>query len=112
MGVQTQIPDPKNGLSDSIKTIPSLVTSLGNYLRIIQQQMNRLSNGSINGINNAATTPPPQNSTQSYTQGDYIRNSAPSVRGAAGSQYVVSGWICTEGGAPGTWVECRYLTGT
>lgn len=49
--------------------------------------------------------------TGSWAQGDFVRNSAPAEAGAASSKYVVTGWICTVSGTPGTWLACRVLTG-
>lgn len=46
-----------------------------------------------------------------WAQGDFVRNSAPSEAGSASSKYVVLGWVCTVSGTPGTWLECRVLTG-
>jgi hypothetical protein len=46
------------------------------------------------------------------TQGTFIQNAAPTVLGSAGSRYVVTGWVCTVGGDPATFVEARCLTGT
>lgn len=46
-----------------------------------------------------------------WAAGDFVRNSAPTEAGSAGSKYVVIGWICTVAGSPGTWLECRCLTG-
>ena len=46
-----------------------------------------------------------------WAQGDVIRNATPAEAGSAGSKYVVTGWICTASGAPGTWLQCRVLTG-
>lgn len=43
--------------------------------------------------------------------GDFVRNSAPAEAGTAGSKYVVTGWVCTVAGSPGTWVACQCLTG-
>jgi hypothetical protein len=40
-----------------------------------------------------------------------VRNNAPAELGVALSKYVVFGWICTSGGTPGTWLQCRFLTG-
>lgn len=39
-------------------------------------------------------------------------NNTPAPAGAAGSQYVVWGWICTVTGNPGVWVPLRALTGS
>ena len=47
----------------------------------------------------------------SWKQGDFVRNSAPTEDGTAGGKYVVTGWICIDGGTPGTWKPCRALTG-
>ena len=57
------------------------------------------------------TTPSAGNAVQWYV-GDTIRNTNPSVLGTAGSKYVISGWVCTTAGDPGTWSEQRTLTGT
>lgn len=57
---------------------------------------------------NATTAAP---ATGSWARGDFIPNSAPAELGAALSKYVIRGWICTASGTPGTWVQCRYLTG-
>ena len=46
-----------------------------------------------------------------WAQGDRVRNSTPSEAGAAASKYVVTGWICTVAGTPGTWLPMRTLTG-
>lgn len=55
------------------------------------------------------TAPP---GSGAWLVGNRVRNSAPSVLGTAGSQYIVDGWICTVSGSPGTWVAQRTLTGT
>lgn len=46
-----------------------------------------------------------------WTQGDFVRNAAPTELGAGGSKYVILGWSCIASGTPGTWVQCRCLTG-
>ena len=51
-------------------------------------------------------------STGTYVVGDTVINEAPSVLGTAGSRYMIDKWRCTVAGTPGTWVECRTLTGT
>lgn len=93
-------------------TIPQLLSAVTKYLRPVSQQMNRLSAGSINSSTTAASSPPAAGSVTLYAAGDYIRNTAPSVLGSAGSQYVIKGWICVAGGQPGTWVQDRGYTGT
>jgi len=44
-------------------------------------------------------------------QGWFVRNTAPTEAGTAGSKYVVFGWMCVSAGTPGTWVPLRVLTG-
>lgn len=60
----------------------------------------------------AGTTIPSAGNAIRWYVGDTIRNTAPAVAGTAGSQYVISGWVCTTQGDPGTWSEMRTLTGT
>lgn len=76
--------------------------------RSIAEQVNRTSEGQISGATNATTAAP---TAGDYAQGDFVRNSAPSELGAVASKYVITGWICTVSGNPGTWLECRTLTG-
>ena len=76
--------------------------------RQISQQVNALSEG-LMVANYAATTSAP--TTGTWYQGDFVRNSAPTEAGSAGSKYVIFGWICTVAGTPGTWVQQRFLTG-
>jgi len=49
--------------------------------------------------------------TGKWLQGNFVWNTAPLESGLVGNQYVIIGWICTVSGEPGTWVECRCLTG-
>jgi len=44
-------------------------------------------------------------------QGDKRNNTLPAELGSPGSKYIVDHWRCTVSGTPGTWVECRSLTG-
>lgn len=74
----------------------------------IERQLNGVSEGKISAIHNAYTAAP---TSGDWKQGDFIRNSAPSEAGSAGSKHVVFGWICTVSGSPGTWLPCRFLTG-
>lgn len=87
----------------------SLVRQLTGYLRDLAQQVNQLSEGQMVARYNAATAAP---TTGNWAQGDFIANAEPAELGAVGSMYVIRGWICTASGEPGTWVECRYLTGS
>lgn len=77
-------------------------------LRDIASQLNSLSNSEISAKNNADTSAP---TTGTYYQGDFVPNSQPSEAGTAGNKYVIIGWICTASGTPGTWLQCRTLTG-
>lgn len=49
--------------------------------------------------------------TGDYEQGDFVKNSAPVELGIIGSKFVVEGWLNVAAGSPGTFVECRSLTG-
>lgn len=76
--------------------------------RAIANQLNGVSEGSIVAVTNAATSAP---TSGTFYQGDFIKNSAPTELGSAGSKYVVYGFLCVSSGTPGTWVEARFLTG-
>jgi hypothetical protein len=84
---------------------PAVLLSL---LREITNQLNLLSEGFLQAATNAGSAAP---TTGSYRQGDFVRHSAPSEAGGAGSKYVIVGFICTASGSPGTWKEMRVLTG-
>lgn len=73
-------------------------------------QLNQLSEGQVVAVTNAATAAP-TGSAVNYNLGDFILNSTPAELGTAGSKYIIHGWRCTVAGAPGTWVQCRFLTG-
>lgn len=81
---------------------------LTQLLRDYANQVNSVSEGFVKGTTNATTAAP---TTGTYSQGDFIRNSAPSELGTAGSKYIIKGWVCTVSGTPGTWVQERCLTG-
>ena len=78
--------------------------------RLIEDAINRLSEGRIYQKYNAATSFP-TGSTVSYQVGDEVPNITPTELGAAGSKYMITGWKCIAAGAPGTWREMRVLTG-
>lgn len=78
------------------------------WYRQIAKQVNGLSEGRISASHSALTAAP---TGGTWAAGDFVRNSAPSEAGTAGSKYVNVGWVCVTGGSPGTWVQCRYLTG-
>jgi hypothetical protein len=77
-------------------------------LREHATQVNLLSEGRIVASYNALTSTPTAGTNM---QGDFVKNSAPSELGTAGSKYVVEGWVCVVSGSPGTWVQKRFLTG-
>lgn len=81
---------------------------LKEIFRNIANKVNFLADGRINAVDNAASSIP---TFGMYSVGDIVRNSAPAELGAASSKYVVTGWICTVAGSPGTFLQMRTLTG-
>jgi len=53
----------------------------------------------------------PSSGDGNFRTGDRIFNVSPSELGSISSKYIISGWICTLDGQPGTWLEMRTLTG-
>lgn len=90
---------PRVGITDPV---------LQRELREHATQVNQLSEGRINGAYSALPSAP---TTGVFTQGDFVRNTNPSELGSASSKYVIHGWLCIVSGEPGTFVQCRYLTG-
>lgn len=88
--------------------LPGLVRYLTEQWRNLAEQVNGLSEGRATASYNAATAAP---TTGTYAVGDFVRNAEPTELGAPGGKYIVDGWKCVTAGDPGTWVECRYLTG-
>jgi hypothetical protein len=91
-------------------TIPPLLAALKRAMEPIIQQLNAASEGQISGVTNAATAAP-TGTVATYAIGDFVRNSTPAELGAAGAKYIIFGWVCVTAGAPGTWLQCRFLTG-
>lgn len=85
-----------------------LVRQLTDMHRLVATQVNQLSEGQMSANYGALATAP---TSGTWQVGDFVRNSAPSELGAASSKYVIFGWICTVAGTPGTWLQCRFLTG-
>jgi lysophospholipase L1-like esterase len=56
-------------------------------------------------------TAAPTGTMTKWRVGDQVVNTAPTELGSAASKYVITGWICTVAGAPGTWLQQRTLTG-
>lgn len=99
---------PAYGGGEAERFMPRLLLALMDRLRDAGVKVNALAEGRISAREGTATTAP---TGGDWTQGDYVTNSAPSELGSAGSKYVVLGWVCVASGAPGTWKECRTLTG-
>jgi hypothetical protein len=78
------------------------------FYKDIAQQVNALSEGRLMAFYTALTAVP---TTGTWNRGDFVINSQPSELGTAGSKYVIHGWQCVTAGTPGTWVQCRFLTG-
>lgn len=70
--------------------------------------INALAEGRMAAAYNALTAPP---TGGTWALGDFVKNSAPSELGTSPNKYIIDGWRCVAGGTPGTWVQCRYLTG-
>lgn len=90
---------------------PRLLTpdvNLARELREHAYQVNMMASGKQAAFDNAATAAP---TTGDAAVGDFVLNSAPAELGTAGSKYIIHGWRCTVAGTPGTWVQCRFLTG-
>ncbi len=86
----------------------NLSQRLNDLHRDIAQQVNGMAEGRLAAHYSAQTAAP---TTGTHAQGDFVRNSAPVEAGVALSRYVVTGWLCVSGGTPGTWLQCRVLTG-
>jgi hypothetical protein len=97
--------DPRLPQSDDMRSWRARLTDL---FRDIAQQVNQVSEGSLQGTYNALAAAPTQGT---YRAGDFIRNSAIAEAGTAGAKYIITGWYCSVGGTPGTWLQARVLTG-
>jgi hypothetical protein len=100
--------DPILPLNPDTPYAKSLNLRLKDVFRVVCTRLNALSDGQMSAIDNAAIAAP---TTGTYAKGDFIRNSAPAELGTAASKYVIYGFLCVTGGSPGTWVQCRFLTG-
>ena len=81
---------------------------LKDIFRTFALRLNSLSDGRISAVDNASPSIP---TTGMYAVGDIVRNSLPVENGAAGSRYIITGWICTVAGSPGTLLPMRSFTG-
>lgn len=93
-----------------LNTTPRIASDsvMARELREHALQVNAMAEGRLVATYNAQTAAP---TTGTHAQGDFVKNSAPAEAGVALSKYVIHGWQCVSGGTPGTWVECRFLTG-
>lgn len=85
-----------------------LTHALDRHLTDMGTAVTELATGRLAGTVNAQTAAP---TGGRHALGDFVRNSQPAEAGGAGSMYVILGWVCTAAGNPGTWLECRVLTG-
>jgi hypothetical protein len=85
-----------------------LSRQLTQLMRETAAQVNAISEGRQYGFYTAAAAAP---TTGTWALGDFVLNSAPAEAGVAASMYIIHGWRCTVAGTPGTWVQCRFLTG-
>jgi len=99
------VTDPRLPTESGLQQVGLKLTSI---LRDILNQLNNLTEGRVSAVTNAQAVVP---AVGTNAQGDFVRNSTPAELGTAGSKYVVTGWICTVSGTPGTWVPTRSLTG-
>lgn len=70
-------------------------------------QVNLMAEGRLAAAYNAVSTVP---TAGEFAVGDFVRNSAPSELGTAGSKFVIEGWMCVDDD-PLTFVQKRFLTG-
>jgi len=61
--------------------------------QLLQDQLNRLSEGNASAYHGAATAAP---TNGTWVRGDWVKNIAPSSAG-------YFGFVCTVAGTPGTW---------
>ena len=78
------------------------------WYRQIAQQVNALSECRMVAFYGALTAAP---TSGDWLQGDFIPNSNPTELGSPSSKYIIHGFRCVASGTPGTWVQCRFLTG-
>ena len=83
------------------------IEQLNEDLRTLYGQISSLSRGSVSGHDARESAPV----GGTWQQGDFVRKFSPTEQGTSGSKYIVTGWSCVASGSPGTWVECRVLTG-
>lgn len=80
--------------------------SIQDIVRQVEQQMNRLTEGAIDARHGAKTAAP---TFGTWVKGDLVDNSSPTTVADSVADYVITGWVCTASGNPGTWKERRVL---
>lgn len=96
---------------NKINTTPRVARNDPVLERVLREHallINASAEGRIAAAYNALTAAP---TGGLYAQGDFVRNAEPVELGSSPNKYVVFGWLCVAGGTPGTWVQCRFLTG-
>ena len=78
------------------------------WMREVAYQVNGISEGKAAALYQSAQSVP---TTGTFAQGDFVTNNNPVEAGTAGNKYVIHGFLCVAHGTPGTWVQCRFLTG-
>ena len=106
MKVQAQISLPTSLEDPASRAVALRVVR--DWARTVGLKLNALASGSVSARDGLMTAAP---TSGTWAQGDVVGNSSPVEAGSAGSKYVVTGWICTVGGTPGTWLQMRVLTG-
>ena len=96
LSIEARVPETWNRLT------------MSEIFRAIQDAVNAHGEGRLTAKHNATDTEP---TTGIFAVGDFVPNSVPTELGAGGSKYVIDGWKCVVAGEPGTFVQCRYLTG-
>ena len=96
------------GAKPTVEWLESFKWAMGKRLSEIAIQLNGVTEGRLSAISNAYTAAP---TAGTWAQGDFVRHSSPVEAGTAGSKYVIYGFRCVASGTPGTWTQCRELTG-
>ncbi len=84
------------------------VHTITDLFRQIETLLNNLAENRISAKYNARSSVP---TVGDYKRGDFVPNSSPSELGSPGAKYVLLGWVSVSSGSPGTFRECRVLTG-
>lgn len=92
-------------------SVGAAVTAIRDEFRRHATQVNLVSEGRIDGHYNARSVIPAGPGKVLDKVWRTVEQGASVEEGAAGSKYVVVGYICVLSGDPGTWREMRVLTG-